>query len=237
MTEDKIKDILIKNKTEFYSCSEKTFHTEGNTFRIRDINDSPDTFYITKIYDHNFITCGSTLSQRLKKTDQIITLELLRDHSADYKIEDYYPQYIYKKDQIESRPLPAGYKICSMDPSNHPPLQNFLDSCTAEDIDEALIDLDDPDDEIRMVFYGDVPVAYAGYRLIGNGLGDVGILTLPEHRQKGLGTAAVAEATRACIENGFLPYYRTSRDNKGSQAIAEGLGYDFIWSTYKCSCT
>lgn len=237
MTDKEIHEIIIKNRAAFYKCSTQTFQTEGNTYRIREFEEGPDHLFITKIFEHHFITCGSKLAGYLKTLNKTITPEILKKHYPAFKIVNSYPHYIYKREEIESRPLPAGYEIRTMEPSFHPPLQKFLDACTPEDIDDALIELDDPDDEIRMVFYGDQGVVYAGYRLWENGLGDVGILTLPEHRKKGLGIAAVAEATRACIENGYLPFYRTNRENRGSQAIAEGLGYDFIWRTYKCSCS
>ncbi|MBF9017696.1 MULTISPECIES: GNAT family N-acetyltransferase [unclassified Oceanispirochaeta] len=237
MTEKEIHHRIIKNRAAFYNCSTETFQAEGNTYRIREFEEGPHHIYITKLYKHYFITCGSKLADSLKALNKTITLEFLKEHYPSLKLVDSYPHYIYKKKSIESKPLPAGYDIRAMESSFHPPLQKFLDACTPEDIEDALIELDDPDDEIRMVFFGDMPVAYAGYRLWDNGLGDVGILTLPGHRKMGLGIAAVAEATKACLENGYIPFYRTSRENRGSQAIAEGLGYEFIWRTYECNCT
>lgn len=237
MTEEEIQDIIIKNRAAFYNCPVQLFQTEGNTYRIREFEEGPDHLYITQLYKHHFITCGPKLAESLKKLNITITSERLKEHYPAFKVVDSYPHYIYKRKEIESRPLPAGYELRAMEPSFHSPLQKFLDACTPEDIENALIELDDPDDEIRMVFYGDQGVVYAAYRLWENGLGDVGILTLPEHRRKGLGIAAVAEATRACLENGYLPFYRTNRENRGSQAIAEGLGYEFVWRTYECSCS
>lgn len=79
-------------------------------------------------------------------------------------------------------------------------------------------------------------MAYAAYRLWESGLGDVGILVHGDFRRRGLGAAAVAEVTRICLENGHLPFYRTSSENRGSAAIAEKVGYRLQWTTAYCGC-
>lgn len=109
--------------------------------------------------------------------------------------------------------------------------REFLDGCTEEDIEEALIDLDDPKEEIRLVFYKNKPIGYGGYRRWGKQMGDVGILIQEPHRKKGLGIAAVAAATKACLKNNSLPFYRTSSDNTSSETIARNLGYQLHWIT------
>ena len=154
----------------------------------------------------------------------------------NFKIEETYPHFFYRGYEINKRPLPKGYVIREADPKNHTPLQVFLDGCTDEEIDDALIDLEDPDEEIRLVFHREKPIGYAGYRLWGENMGDIGILIQKEHRKKGLGIAAVAVATEACLNNKRLPFYRTSNDNKGSEAIAKNLGFQLEWITAECTC-
>lgn len=53
---------------------------------------------------------------------------------------------------------------------------------------------------------------------------EAGVITVPEHRLKGLGAAVVAAWTH-CPQLAGLPlYYSTSHDNLGSQGIARRLG-------------
>lgn len=231
MTARKIDEIIIKNRAAFYKCSEDTFKEEGNTYCIRDWTDG--CLYLTKHDNHTFISCGKALEKKLKSTGELITREYLESSVDGLVREESYPHYVYYGEKSPSFPLPEGYAMKEMSPDHHPPLQAFLDLCTPEDIDDAQIFLDDPDKIIHLVYKGDEPCAYAGYRIWEYGLGDVGILTRPGHRRKGIGAAAVAAATQSCLDCGDIPFYRTSRTNKGSQAIAKKVGYKFLWETWE----
>ena len=241
MKKDTIKEIILEDRGKFYGCSRETFFKEGTTFKHRETMDGKNILYVTKLFNRHFITTGKEVISKLTEiSDQggkVLTLTELEEILPAFEIEENYPHFLYHKDAIAPGPLPDGYEIRKADPSVHKPLQEFLDSCNEEDIEDALIDLDDPDEEIRLVFSGEKPIGYAGYRRWGKEMGDVGILIHHEHRKKGLGRAAVAAATEACIKNKVLPFYRTCSENIGSETIARSLGYEFEWVTTECKCS
>jgi len=240
MDKNTINDIILEDRGKFYGCSRDTFFRKGTTFKHRDSLDGKNKLYVTKLFDHHFITTGKELIDKLnilvKNGQKELDTDLLGKILPDFSIEETYPHFLYQKSEIDSLSLPDEYEIRMADPSDHPPLQEFLDGCSEKDIDDALIELDDPDEEIRLVYYREKPVGYAGYRRWGVNMGDVGILIQEVHRKKGLGMAAVAEATKACLDNNCLPFYRTCGRNTGSQSIARKLGYQWEWATAECNC-
>ena len=240
MNEQTINNIILEDRSVFYQCEKETFLKKGTSLKHRESLDGKSTFYLTKLFEHHFITCGKELFAQFSEMNESGQIELdeiyLSKKLTSLKEEMSYPHFLYRKDRMANIELAKGYHILEADPSVHEPLQEFLDGCTEDDIDDALIELDDPDEEIRLVYHQSKPIGYAGYRRWGINMGDVGILIQDEHRKKGLGKAAVAEATKACINNKCLPFYRTSSDNKGSQRIARSLGYEFEWVTTEYTC-
>lgn len=239
MTLDELWKIALKDRAPFYDCSIEDFGTIGTTFKYRKTQDEDSELYFTQFDVRAFITAGQkTLDKVMPLINDrtLMDFDILKTLFPDLAIEESYPHYLFGDTTIEIPPLTEGYSLKKVDPADHKTLQVFLDSCSEEDIDDALIDLEDPDEEIRLVYFNEVPIGYAGYRPWGDDLGDVGILIQPEHRMKGLGLAAVAAATEACISRGRTPFYRSTEDNKGSQKIAENLGYTYLWRTYEINC-
>jgi predicted GNAT family acetyltransferase len=54
---------------------------------------------------------------------------------------------------------------------------------------------------------------------------DIGVLTHPDHRRKGLGVRSVQRLVVDLVADGQLPLYRHNLDNAGSAALAESLGF------------
>jgi len=159
------------------------------------------------------------------------TLDELAFRFEGWELEDRYPHLIKDDDQIIPYTYPPGFEVRSIDPGDKEANRSFLELNSESDIDDALIDVDDPDEEIRMAYFGKVPVAYVGYRVWQKGLADVGILVHPDFRGRGVGTSLVAEVTEACIKNGRVPLWRTWDKNPGSLQIALNNGYRLIWKT------
>lgn len=57
----------------------------------------------------------------------------------------------------------------------------------------------------------------------------IGIDTLPEYRQRGIGKALVSVLTKYILDHGLVPYYSTNVSNIASQRIANSLGYRPAW--------
>ena len=58
----------------------------------------------------------------------------------------------------------------------------------------------------------------------------IGIDTLPEYRQRGIGKALVSVLTEYILDHGLVPYYSTNVSNIASQRIANSVGYRPAWT-------
>ncbi len=68
-------------------------------------------------------------------------------------------------------------------------------------------------------------VSVAGLRPVNKAFYEVGINTLPRHRNRGWGTAVASVATQAALKLGPLVQWSTPLNNEPSQRIAKRLGY------------
>lgn len=78
-------------------------------------------------------------------------------------------------------------------------------------------------------FYGKI-VGVAGASTAENdGMLEVGVDVLPEHRNARLGTYLVSTLTKALLNRDILPFYSASVTNLGSQMVASRCGYVPAW--------
>jgi len=66
----------------------------------------------------------------------------------------------------------------------------------------------------------------AGYRPWGDHAGDPCVLTHPEFRGRGYGTAVVSSVVAEALEEGKLLLYQTLEANRGAVQLAVNLGYE-----------
>lgn len=101
----------------------------------------------------------------------------------------------------------------------------FQAANSPEDRDEAFVELDheivlgvvEPD--------GSIVCVSSAYGWDGTALSDIGILTAPEARGRGLARQLVRAMSRAIIAAGQEPQYRCGVENTGSRAVAEASGF------------
>jgi RimJ/RimL family protein N-acetyltransferase len=74
-------------------------------------------------------------------------------------------------------------------------------------------------------FIGDTLVALAGYERWGEQIAHIAVVTHPDYRGRGYGTAAVSVLAETVLAQGLIPQYRTLRANVPSMAIAAALGF------------
>lgn len=227
-------ELLIKDLSAFYSLEEKLFLEEGTSFRLRSQHDEENLIYVSRYNDRAIITAGEKLISFLKgKISPHVALseKQLGEILSEVKLLESHFNYIHSGENLPESCLSSEFSLKNVHPDDHASIQAFIDICSEEDIDDAEIYLDDPDEEIRMVYTGETPVAYGAYRRWGKNLGDVGILVHEDFRRKGLGAAAVIAATKAALERSVIPLYRTCCTNHGSKAIAEKTGFNLTWTT------
>jgi len=72
-------------------------------------------------------------------------------------------------------------------------------------------------------------VGQAGAQADADTLWQIGVDTLPEYRQKGIGKAMVSALTEYILQQRNTPYYSTIESNAASRALAASLGYQTAW--------
>ena len=77
--------------------------------------------------------------------------------------------------------------------------------------------------------YNGMIVGLAAASADSNSMWQIGIDTVPNYRNRGIGKALVSRLTEALLELGKLPYYSTSTSNIASRRIPISLGYRPAW--------
>jgi GNAT superfamily N-acetyltransferase len=98
-------------------------------------------------------------------------------------------------------------------------------ACTAEEVDDAEIYVEEPDPVIYGTFDGPQMVAYASHRYWVDVLADIGVLVHPAYRSRGLGKAVVSALCAWCLDNDIVPMYRVNDDHLHSRRIPVALGF------------
>jgi GNAT superfamily N-acetyltransferase len=77
-------------------------------------------------------------------------------------------------------------------------------------------------------WFEDERLLAAASHLVDGAMADIGVLTHPDARGRGLGRAVVAETIRLSMRAGLSVQYNTQDDNIGSRRIAERLGLQWF---------
>ncbi|UCN14243.1 GNAT family N-acetyltransferase [Cellulomonas iranensis] len=104
----------------------------------------------------------------------------------------------------------------------------FAAAAPEDDLDEAYVELDHWLVVGAFVAGADGPrlvSAASAYPWAGTTLADTGVLTLPEHRGRGLGRRSVRALAAHAHARGHEPLYRCQLDNAASVALARAAGF------------
>lgn len=105
-------------------------------------------------------------------------------------------------------------------------LARLVEISSAEDLDEAELEMDNLDEIMEAVLDADGQIAsLASSRPfdMAPAFGDIGILTRSDSRSLGLGSAAVSALCRRLVDADIEPLYRCDEDNIGSVELSKGL--------------
>lgn len=142
------------------------------------------------------------------------------------EIEESVLRYLYPADFRRAAP-PPSLPIRQLTTADAAALAEMEAACTPLEVEFGEVSVED---EIGFgCFDGDRLVAVAtGYRL--TGFMDIGVLTHPAYRRRGLGTATVSALCEWCLEQRLIPQYRCLVTNTGSYQIAEALGFGLTFT-------
>lgn len=136
-------------------------------------------------------------------------------------------QLRYLKDSVEDvhrKVLEEGYSIKTVDHQNIDKLEPFgLDifkkfwNTIDEFLDQAMpVLIDDSDGSAACLCYASTVV---------DQVAEVDIITLPEHRGKGLAKVSAEEFVSVCLRRGILPNWDCFEENLASLKTAQSLGF------------
>jgi GNAT superfamily N-acetyltransferase len=116
---------------------------------------------------------------------------------------------------------PAGVRPLTAD--DQADFDRLIAASPEDDVDEAYVELDH-----WLVFGhwvdGRIVSAASMYPWDDSTLADTGVLTAPDYRGRGLGSATVRAMNARALELGFEPQYRCQLDNHASVALARSAG-------------
>jgi GNAT superfamily N-acetyltransferase len=119
------------------------------------------------------------------------------------------------------------------EPGHRMLISAFIDRCTDEDLDEAELDIGQLDEAIVGVLDESGALAsYASARpwVFDSQFDDVAVITHPDHRGRGLGTAAVAALSQRRQAVGRIMFYNCDVDNPSSNRLAEAVGFELVYT-------
>ena len=135
-------------------------------------------------------------------------------------------------DHLHYLPVTAAEAVCT-DTDDRPVREltaadealftTFTAACSAEDLDEAFVELDH-----WLVFGvlddGALVAAASAYVWDASRLADVGVITHPEHRRRGHARSVVRAISRRLLELDYQPQYRCFHTNAASAGVALSAG-------------
>lgn len=132
--------------------------------------------------------------------------------------------YLPLAEQAALRHEPVLGRTRQLRPDDENAFALFAGEAPEADMDEAFVELDH-----WLVFGtfvdGRLAAAASMYPWDGTRLADLGVITLPEYRGRGLGRAVVRAISAHAIAKGYEPQYRCQLDNAPSVALATSAGF------------
>jgi RimJ/RimL family protein N-acetyltransferase len=123
---------------------------------------------------------------------------------------------------VGAEPVPDGTR--QLTDADAESFAHFADAAPADELDEAFVELDHW--EVFGTFVDDRLVAAASmYPWAGTHLADLGVITLPDYRGRGLAKRTVRSISARALGQGYEPQYRCQLDNSPSIALARAAGF------------
>ncbi|HMN63221.1 MAG TPA: GNAT family N-acetyltransferase, partial [Anaerolinea sp.] len=129
--------------------------------------------------------------------------------------------YLYPPDLPNYLPA-APFTLRQLTPADQGAMEDLHAALTTAEVEEGAVEVSH---EVAFgCFLNDQLVAASsGYRR--TGFMDIGVLTHPRFRRRGLGKAVVGRLCEWIIHQGLIAQYRCDETNAGSRAVAEGLNF------------
>jgi len=227
---------VIENWTNHFGCPSETANISGTTLLPENKYEGDKIIAFWHIGKHTFVQLDPGILPRLD--------ELVKSLPANTPLLGEHVQTAWGDEAILSRDVGLTYYLFPADLPDYLPPEPFtlrqlteadadfmsaLNAAnTPEDVDEAYVEVTH---QIAFgCFHGEILVAAAsGYER--TGFLDLGVLTHPGYRKKGLGKAVVGALCNWANQNNLIAQYRHNVLNTGSQKVAESLNFQMFFKS------
>jgi GNAT superfamily N-acetyltransferase len=221
---------VYKNWAEHLHCTVEDFHSPATVLQPNAEHVGSAAIHTWTIDRRAFAQMDPALETEMANAlgdrcrDTALTAELLRAALAPGRVARAEDNVLRSRSPPDFTPaFPAApYAIRTLTAADADALAALKATCTPIEVETGEVSVED---EIGFgCFDGPRMVSIAtGFRLYG--FMDIGVLTDPACRRKGLGKATVSALCAWCIEAPIIAQYRCDVTNTGSDATARALGF------------
>ena len=170
------------------------------------------------------LTLTGDLARRLDLQGAAVGNDVLAERLADAGIRLNGADHLYYLPAAEQRFDTVDTDTRVLTEADAPAFTVFAATAPEDDLDEAFVELDHWL-VVGTFVDGRLASAASMYPWRDTRLADLGVLTLPEFRGRGLARSTVRAISALALERGYEPQYRCQLDNAGSVALAESAGF------------
>lgn len=235
----------------FWECSPELFREPGVTFRERLRQGGMTAVHFSTIQQHTFIEHDPSDARCLHEivealpADAPVRADAVAERwteaaCARLPLDTITRGLIYHlfPPDLPERHLPGGFALRRLIPGDRDQLRDLQEASSVEEVSDAYVSIDH---EIacgvfRLGRQGETPhLVTAASAFDRSGFVDPGVLTHPDYRGRGFGSAAIHALCQWAIREKRLIQYRCNRENQASQRVAQRLGFteyivqDSIW--------
>lgn len=213
---------------DFFACSPVNFTSRGTLLLTEESNRDTGNVYIWDIGPKTIVEVDPVMLSQVAAivpADSKLNIKDLRlFFGADRIVLDHSETiyYLYPAD-FKSAVVPGSFVTRPLGLADQSSLATLVSACTAEEVDDAWIQIDQP--YLVGCFHQDQLVSVASISDTWKKLVDIGVLTHPDYRRLGLGKAVVSKICEREIESNRIPQYRSVLKLTGSHQVARSLGF------------
>lgn len=230
MDKDTFENTIYRNWTGHFGCSMEITQQSGTTLLPESKYDGDKVIALWHIGKHTFAQLDPACYSHLKK--------IIEDLPANTTLTGDLIQAAWGSEEILSRDIGLTYYLFPPDLPEYLPTQPFIlrqlseadadvmsalhTANTPEDVDEGFVEV------THQIAFGcflneQLVAAASGYER--TGFLDIGVLTHPDYRKKGLGKAVVGGLCEWANQHPMIAQYRHNIVNTGSQKVARALKF------------
>jgi predicted GNAT family acetyltransferase len=228
--------IIYHKWTNSFGCPTETAYQAGTTIVPESKYEGKKVIVLEHIGRHTFAQIDPFYFQTLNQLVQTLPpqtsmngthIQTTWDEQTIQSHDHGLTYYLHASDLPPHLP-PGSFNVRKLELGDADQMSGLHQACTPEEVEEGYVEVTH-----QITFgcfqYEELVAASSGYER--TGFLDIGVLTHPNFRKKGLGRAVVGALCVWAIEKHIIPQYRHNALNINSQRIAESLNFKPYFKT------